>query len=67
MEKMTLEELRSLDHEPIYIPERLGWYIAVSLSNGLDLYRGGCGYASFSDYGAQWTAYRQKGEAICHG
>ena len=57
VQKMRKDELRSLSFAPIFIPERLGWYIAADIGCGLDLYRGGCGFASYADYDVQWTAY----------
>lgn len=59
--KMGKDELRTLNYEPVFIPERLGWYVATDIIDGLDLYRGGGGYASYADYDVNWTAYCYSG------
>jgi len=62
---LTLEELRKMDGEPVWVKRSNGieqYYIAVSVGIGLDLYRGGCGYEGFADYGKTWLSYRRKPE-----
>lgn len=59
---LTLTELHGMDGEPVYIhgSDRCGYYIATDVEIGLDLYRGGCGYEGYKDYGKTWLAYRRK-------
>lgn len=62
---LSLEQVKGLNWEPIWVKRfngAQGYYIAENVGSGLDLYRGGCGYESFSDYGKNWFAYRRKPE-----
>lgn len=61
--KEKMARLKGLYMEPVYLVPlkktcpRKGWYIAAALTDGLDLYRGGCGYISYKDCGVLYDVY----------
>ena len=62
-EPLTLEELRDMPCEPVYIVVGCAsWWDIVSYAGMEYLYLKVEGSLPFRDYGKNWTAYRQKPE-----
>ena len=62
-EPLTLEELRDMPCEPVYIVAGyVSWWDIVSYAGLEYLYLKVEGSLPFRDYGKNWTAYRQKPE-----
>ena len=62
-EPLTLEELREMPCEPVYIVAGyVSWWDIVSYAGMEYLYLKVEGSLPFRDYGKNWTAYRQKPE-----
>ena len=63
VEPPTLEELREMPCEPVYIVAGyVSWWDIVSFAGMEYLYLKVEGSLPFRDYGKNWTAYRQKPE-----
>ena len=65
LKPLTLEELRRMDGEVVYIPESEEYFSGmgiVSVSQEMVVDVGGMedGFWPFSDYGENWLAYRSK-------
>ena len=66
-EPLTLEELRDMPCEPVYIVVGCAsWWDIVSYAGMEYLYLKVEGSLPFRDYGKNWTAYRQKPEEDKH-
>ena len=64
-EPLTLEELRDMPCEPVYIVVGCAsWWDIVSYAGMEYLYLKVEGSFPFRDYGKNWTAYRQKPEEV---
>ena len=62
-EPLTLDELREMPCEPVYIVAGyVSWWDIVSFAGMEYLYLKVEGSLPFRDYGKNWTAYRQKPE-----
>ena len=62
-EPLTLNELREMPCEPVYIVAGyVSWWDIVSFAGMEYLYLKVEGSLPFRDYGKNWTAYRQKPE-----
>lgn len=62
-EPLTLDELRDMPCEPVYIVAGyVSWWDIVSYAGLEYLYLKVEGSLPFRDYGKNWTAYRQKPE-----
>ena len=62
-EPLTLDELREMPCEPVYIVAGyVSWWDIVSYAGMEYLYLKVEGSLPFRDYGKNWTAYRQKPE-----
>ena len=62
-EPLTLNELREMPCEPVYIVAGyVSWWDIVSYAGMEYLYLKVEGSLPFRDYGKNWTAYRQKPE-----
>ena len=63
VEPLTLEEMRDMPCEPVYIVVGcVSWWDIVSYAGMEYLYLKVEGSLPFIDYGKNWTAYRQKPE-----
>ena len=63
VEPLTLEELREMPCEPVYIVAGyVSWWDIVSFAGTEYLYLKVEGSLPFRDYGKNWLAYRQKPE-----
>ena len=63
MEPLTLDDLRDMPCEPVYIVVGCAsWWDIVSYAGMEYLYLKVEGSLPFRDYGKNWTAYRQKPE-----
>ena len=63
VEPLTLDELREMPCEPVYIVAGyVSWWDIVSYAGMEYLYLKVEGSLPFRDYGKNWTAYRQKPE-----
>ena len=63
VEPLTLEELRDMPCEPVYIVAGyVSWWDIVSFAGMEYLYLKVEGSLPFRDYGKNWTAYRQMPE-----
>ena len=63
VEPITLDELRQMPCEPVYIVAGyVSWWDIVSFAGMEYLYLKVEGSLPFRDYGKNWTAYRQKPE-----
>ena len=63
VEPITLDELRQMPCEPVYIVAGyVSWWDIVSYAGMEYLYLKVEGSLPFRDYGKNWTAYRQKPE-----
>ena len=66
-EPLTLDELRQMPCEPVYIVAGyVSWWDIVSFAGMEYLYLKVEGSLPFRDYGKNWTAYRQKPEEDDH-
>ena len=62
-EPLTLDELRQMPCEPVYIVAGyVSWWDIVSFAGMEYLYLKAEGSLPLRDYGKNWTAYRQKPE-----
>lgn len=65
-EPLTLDQLREMDVEPVWITREDGadrWVLVrYSTSAGIQAY--GCGFLAWEDYGKTWLAYHQKPEGV---
>ena len=67
VEPLTLDELRQMPCEPVYIVAGyVSWWDIVSFAGMEYLYLKVEGSLPFRDYGKNWTAYRQKPEEDDH-
>lgn len=65
VEPLTLDELREMPCEPVYIVAGyVSWWDIVSYAGMEYLYLKVEGSLPFRDYGKNWTAYRQKPEDV---
>ena len=63
VEPLTLDELREMPCEPVYIVAGyVSWWDIVSFAGMEYLYLKVEGSLPFRDYGKNWTSYRQKPE-----
>ena len=65
-EPLTVEQLREMDGEPVYIhrdifPEDCGWRV-IAEADMLRVYFTDCTSLSLTDYGKSWLAYRRPSE-----
>ena len=64
-EPLTMDELRDMPCEPVYIVAGyVSWWDIVSYAGMEYLYLKVEGSLPFRDYGKNWTAYRQKPEEV---
>ena len=69
-EPLTLDELRRMEGQPVYIVENTEYWAIVNSFDQAGVYLLSCGnpddYGYFGFYGKTWLAYRQKPEEDDH-
>lgn len=64
-EPLTLEELRGMDGEPVWVhrlEDNQGWWVAIKSTERDKVTTDYGGYFEFADYGKTWLAYRRPPE-----
>ena len=62
---LTLEELREMDGEPVWVhrlEDNQGWWVVIKSTERDKVTTDYGGYFEFADYGKTWLAYRRKPE-----